>query len=290
MNPQTAVYADGVTKSFGRTRAVAGFCLTADRGVTGLLGPNGAGKTTLLRCLATVLAPDGGTLRLLGRDPAVGEQRREVRRRLGYLPQEPGFQRGFTVFEFIDYIAILKEMVNRRTRHDEVRRVIAEVSLESVSGKKIRKLSGGMRRRLGLAQALLGSPELLVLDEPTVGLDPEQRLRFREMIGRAGEARTVILSTHQTEDVAALCSRVVVINGGRTLFTGPPTELVAQADGRVWLDDHRDPGAAAAWRTGDGNYRNIGDAPAGADLVEPSIEDAYLLLIGDQGLKTKAVS
>jgi ABC-2 type transport system ATP-binding protein len=290
MTPQTAVYADGVTKSYGRTRAVAGFGLTAGHGVTGLLGPNGAGKTTLLRCLATVLAPDGGTLRLLGRDPGVGEQRRDVRRRLGYLPQEPGFQRGFTVFEFIDYIAILKEMVDRRARHDEVRRVIAEVSLETVSGKRIRKLSGGMRRRLGLAQALLGSPELLVLDEPTVGLDPEQRLRFREMIGRAGEARTVILSTHQTEDVAALCSRVVVINGGRTLYTGPPAELVAQAAGRVWLDDHRDPSAAAAWRTGDGSYRNIGDAPAGAELVEPSIEDAYLLLIGDQGLKTEEAS
>jgi ABC-2 type transport system ATP-binding protein len=285
MIPRTAVYASGVTKSFGRTRAVAGFGLTAEHGVTGLLGPNGAGKTTLLRCLATVLAPDGGTLRLLGRDPGVPEQRRQVRRRLGYLPQEPGFQRGFTVFEFLDYVAILKEMVDRRARHDEVRRVIAEVSLETVSGKKIRRLSGGMRRRLGLAQALLGSPELLVLDEPTVGLDPEQRLRFRELVGRAGEGRTVILSTHQTEDVAALCSRIVVISEGRTRYAGSPSDMVTQAAGRVWLDTRRDPSAAVAWRTGDGRYRNIGDAPAGADLVEPTIEDAYLLLVGDRGLQ-----
>ena len=284
MTPQTAVYADGVTKSFGRTPAVAGFSLTAEDGVTGLLGPNGAGKTTLLRCLATVHAPDGGTLRLLGRDPGIAEQRREIRRRLGYLPQEPGFQRGFTAFEFLDYIAILKEMVDRRSRHDEVRRVIAEVGLETVSGKTIRKLSGGMRRRLALAQALLGSPELLILDEPTVGLDPEQRLRFRELIGRSGEGRAIILSTHQTEDVAALCSQVVVISEGRTRYAGSPAEMVARAAGRVWLDTRRDPSAAVAWRTGDGRYRNVGDAPAGADLVEPSIEDAYLLLVGDRAL------
>ena len=280
-----AVYADDVTKSFGRTRAVAGIGLIAERGVTGLLGPNGAGKTTLLRCLATVLAPDAGTLRLLGRDPGAAAQRREIRRRLGYLPQEPGFQRGFTAFEFIDYIAILKEMANRRSRHDEVRRVIAEVGLETVSAKKIRKLSGGMRRRLALAQALLGSPELLILDEPTVGLDPEQRLRFRELIGRAGEGRTVILSTHQTEDVAALCGRVMIMSEGRVRYSGSPADLVGQAAGRVWLDERRDPRAAVAWRTGDGRYRNVGAAPPGAHLVEPSIEDAYLLLIGDRGLR-----
>jgi len=282
---RNGVYADDVTKSFGGTRAVAGIGLIAERGVTGLLGPNGAGKTTLLRCLATVLAPDAGTLRLLGRDPGVAEQRREIRRRLGYLPQEPGFQRGFTAFEFIDYIAILKEMANRRSRHDEVRRVIAEVGLETVSAKKIRKLSGGMRRRLALAQALLGSPELLILDEPTVGLDPEQRLRFRELIGRAGEGRTVILSTHQTEDVAALCGRVMIMSEGRVRYSGSPADLVGQAAGRVWLDERRDPRAAVAWRTGDGRYRNVGAAPPGAHLVEPSIEDAYLLLIGDRGLR-----
>ena len=282
---RNGVYADDVTKSFGGTRAVAGIGLIAERGVTGLLGPNGAGKTTLLRCLATVLAPDAGTLRLLGRDPGVAEQRREIRRRLGYLPQEPGFQRGFTAFEFIDYIAILKEMANRRSRHDEVRRVIAEVGLETVSAKKIRKLSGGMRRRLALAQALLGSPELLILDEPTVGLDPEQRLRFRELIGQAGEGRTVILSTHQTEDVAALCGRVMIMSEGRVRYSGSPADLVGQAAGRVWLDERRDPRAAVAWRTGDGRYRNVGAAPPGAHLVEPSIEDAYLLLVGDRGLR-----
>ncbi len=286
---RTPVVVDDVAKTFGRTRALAGVSLSAGAGVTGLLGPNGAGKTTLLRILATVLAPDGGRIRLLGHDPASAEDRLEIRRRLGYLPQDPGYHRGFTAFEFVDYVAILKEMTDRRARHDEVRRVLDLVGLSSVSGKKIRALSGGMRRRVGVAQALLGDPELVILDEPTVGLDPEQRLRFRELISHIGEGRCVILSTHQTEDVAALCGRVVVVNAGRTLFTGTPAELVGVAAGRVWLDSGRSRDARLAWRTGTGEHRNIGDVPpAGAELVSPTIEDAYLLLVGDAALAVAA--
>ena len=268
--------------SFGRHRALDGVGLTARTGVTGLLGPNGAGKTTLLRVLATVLTPQTGRVRLLGLDPSDSADRREVRRRLGYLPQEAGMSRSSTAFELVDYIAVLKEMSDRRERHDEVRRVLAQVDLADVSGKKVRALSGGMRRRLGLAQALLGDPELLVLDEPTVGLDPEQRLRFRDLVSRAGEGRTVVLSTHQTEDVAALCEQVVVVDRGRTLFSGTVPELVERAEGCVWVDDVRDPRALAAWRLGTGVFHHVGDAPAGATLVRPSLEDAYLLLLGDR--------
>jgi ABC-2 type transport system ATP-binding protein len=284
----TAVRVAGVTKTFGRTRALDAVDFEADLGVTGLLGPNGAGKTTLLRMIATVLAPDQGRLWLLGRDPARPAQRTEIRHRLGYLPQEAGFHRGFTVFEFVDYVAILKSMTERRPRHDEVRRVLALTGLEPVSGKRIRALSGGMRRRVGLAQALLGDPELLVLDEPTAGLDPEQRLRFRELVSHAGEGRTVILSTHQTEDVTALCSRIAVIHQGRTRFVGTPTELTTQAAGRVWTDVRRAPTALAAWRTGEGAYRNVGQPPAGADLVAPTLEDAYLLLVGEPEVEVLA--
>jgi ABC-2 type transport system ATP-binding protein len=284
-----AVVVDEVGKTFGRTRALDGISFTAGPGVTGLLGPNGAGKTTVLRMLATVLGPDRGRLRLLGRNPGGAGDRLEIRRRLGYLPQEPGFHRGFTAFEFVDYVAILKEMTNRRERHDEVRRVLGEVGLSSVSGKKIRALSGGMRRRVGLAQALLGDPDLLVLDEPTVGLDPEQRLRFRELISRAAEGRCVILSTHQTEDVAALCNAIVVVQAGRTLFSGTPAQLVGTAAGRVWLDDVRSPDANLAWRTGTGQHRNIGEVPPpGAQLVPPTVEDAYLLLLGDESVAVPA--
>ena len=277
----TDVQVTDVVKAYGRTRALDGLTLNASTGVTGLLGPNGAGKTTLLRIVATTLAPDSGRLRLLGLDPAVAGERTQIRRSLGYLPQEPGFYRHFTAFEFVDYVAVLKQMTDSRSRHDEVRRVLDLVGLSDVSGKRVRQLSGGMRRRLGLAQALLGDPRLLVLDEPTAGLDPEQRLRFRELVSRAGEASAVLLSTHQTEDVAALCSHVVVVMAGRARWSGPPRALADLARDRVWLDDVRDPRAMLSWVTGDGLVRNLGEPPAGATMVAPTIEDGYLLMGAD---------
>ncbi len=269
-----------VEKSFLRTQALGGVSLKICPGITGLLGPNGAGKTTLLRILATVLAPGAGRVRLLGLDPSRADDRLAIRRRLGYMPQEPGFHRHFTAFEFVDYVAILKEMTDRRARHDEVRRVLELVGLEDVIGRKIKALSGGMRRRVALAQALLGEPDLVVLDEPTAGLDPEQRLRFREIVSGLAERRTVVLSTHQTEDVAALCGRVVVLNAGATLFAGPPPALAAAARGAVWLADERGPDAHLSWRTGEGRHRHIGTAPDLAELVEPTLEDGYLMLLG----------
>jgi len=275
----------GVTKSYGRAPALDGISLTAGTGVTGLLGPNGAGKTTLLRLLATVLAPDRGELCLLGLDLGVPAERHQIRRHLGYMPQEPGLYRNFTAFEFIDYVAILKELTERRPRRAEVRRVIEAAGLEAVAGKRIRALSGGMRRRVALAQALLADPALLLLDEPTAGLDPEQRLRFRELVSHPGQDRCVLLSTHQTEDVAALCQRVIVLHQGRVLLDGTPADLAALARGRVWLADSRDLAAKLAWRTPQGRWRNIGDAPAsGAELVEPTVEDGYLLLVGHGAL------
>jgi ABC-2 type transport system ATP-binding protein len=278
----------GIEKSFLRTRALDGVTFDAQPGITGLLGPNGAGKTTLLRMIATVLAPDAGDLRMLGWDPRRAEDRLAIRRRLGYMPQEPGFHRSFTAFEFVDYVAILKEMTDRRARHDEVRRVLTLVGLEDVMDRKIKHLSGGMRRRVAIAQAFLGDPDLLVLDEPTAGLDPEQRLRFREVVSERAADRTVILSTHQTEDVAAMCPRVVVIHEGRTLFDGSPIELAEVARGRVWLAEERAVEAHLSWRTGDGRHRNIGDAPPNAELVEPTVEDGYLLLVGRQALMEEA--
>jgi ABC-2 type transport system ATP-binding protein len=277
-----------VRKRFGRTTALQGVTFDVAAGITGLLGPNGAGKTTLLRMMATVLAPDDGRLRLLSWDPQAADERLAIRRRLGYMPQEPGFHRSFTAFEFVDYVAILKEMTERRARHDEVRRVLGLVGLEGVSGRKIKALSGGMRRRVALAQSLLGDPDLLVLDEPTAGLDPEQRLRFRELVSDRTADRTVILSTHQTEDVAALCQRVIVMLDGQVLFEGTPRELTQVADRRVWLADDRAAGARLSWRTADGAHRNIGEAPSDADLVAPTLEDGYLLLVGDRAFAEEA--
>jgi ABC-2 type transport system ATP-binding protein len=273
----------GVSKRLGRVAALADVSFEAGPGVVGLLGPNGAGKTTLLRVLATVISPDAGSVRFLGRDLTRAEHRLSVRRRLGYLPQEPGFPPAFSAFDFVDYVAILKEWTHRRARHDEVRRVLNLMQLDGVTQQKIGKLSGGMRRRLGLAQALIGDPELLVLDEPTASLDPEQRLRCREVISALASERTVILATHHTEDINALCSQVVVLDHGHVRFDGGARALGEIARGKVWQAPARDPAARLAWRTGEGDFRNLGEPPAGTHLVEPTTEDGYLLSIGADG-------
>jgi ABC-2 type transport system ATP-binding protein len=277
-------------KRYGRVRALDDVSCDVQPSVTGLLGPNGAGKTTLMRIAATVLAPDRGSVRLLGRDPSSATDRVEIRRRLGYMPQEPGFYRSFTTFAFVDYVAILKEMTDRAGRHDEVRRVLAQVGLDDVANRKVKTLSGGMRRRLALAQALLGDPELLVLDEPTAGLDPEQRLRFREVVSQLPLRTTVLLSTHQTEDVSALCERVIVLADGEIRFDGTPPALAVTAGGRVWIADGRDDAALLAWRMGDGRYRHVGNPPPGATLVDPTIDDAYLLMVGDPSAREGAAA
>ncbi|MCD0483148.1 ABC transporter ATP-binding protein [Streptacidiphilus sp. ASG 303] len=286
MTAPPTVTASGLALHHRGVRAVDGVSLELGRGVTGLLGPNGAGKTTLLRILATATPPDSGALSVLGHDPGTVRGRREARRALGYLPQDPGFHAGFTAFEFVDYVAVLKELTDRRTRHAEVRRVLDAVGLAEVRGRRIRRLSGGMRQRVALAAALLGDPAFLVLDEPTVGLDPEQRIRFRELVAEAGEGRTVLLSTHQTEDVAMLCGRVLVMDRGRVRFDGTPAELTAAARGRVWSSAARSPGVLAGFRTGSGEFRNIGDPPAGAALLEPTLEDGYLLALDGAGAVT----
>jgi ABC-2 type transport system ATP-binding protein len=268
----------GVGKRYRGTTALHDVTLDLPPGVTGLLGPNGAGKSTLLRIVATALSPDSGSVRVLGSDPGDAAGRLAIRRRLGYLPQESGAFGGFTAFGFVDYVAVLKEMTDQAARHAEVRRVLDVVGLGDRAHQRLRALSGGMRRRVGLAQALLCRPDLLVLDEPTVGLDPEQRLRFREVLAGLSPSTCVLLSTHLTEDVSALCPRVVVLDRGSVLFEGPTAGLAAVAEGRVWDADAADPGATVSWHTPEGRFRNVGQPPPGADLVPAGPEHGYLLL------------
>jgi ABC-type multidrug transport system ATPase subunit len=219
-----------ITRSFGKNRAVDNVSLEAGPGVFGLLGPNGAGKTSLLRMLATVLPPSSGQLRLLDRDPRAGGERREIRRGLGYLPQNLGYYPAFTVVEFIEYFALLKEMPPGRIPK-AVAAAVENVGLGAKAKARLRTLSGGMLRRVGIAQAIVNDPELLLLDEPTAGLDPEQRIQFRALLRSVGENSTVIVSTHLVEDVGAACTEVALMDVGRIVFRGTPGELSARGAG-----------------------------------------------------------
>ncbi|MFY7069789.1 ATP-binding cassette domain-containing protein [Nocardiopsis changdeensis] len=286
--PDRRVVLRGVTRRYGTRTALDGVDLDLGPGVTGLLGRNGAGKTTLMRCLATDLDAGSGEVCLLGLDPTRAPERTDIRRRLGYLPQNPDFYPHFTAFALLDYMAVLKELGGRRARHDEVRRVLRQVGLYDRRHSRVRRLSGGMRQRLALASALMGDPDLLLLDEPTVGLDPEQRIRFRNLVSRLAVDSTVVLSTHQIEDVAALCGHIVCLDRGRVVFDGAPGALLDRARGHVW-EGPGDPGSGlTSWRLPDGRHRVLtpgSPLPPGEAFgaVEPTLEDAYLLLVGVSG-------
>jgi ABC-2 type transport system ATP-binding protein len=276
---------EGVTKRYGRLEAVTPTDLELRPGVVGLLGPNGAGKTTMLSLLATVLPPTTGRITVAGHDVTASHAERvEARRRIGYLPQEVHFPSGMTAAGFVDYIAVLKEWKDGKRRAAEVQRVLALVGLAERSAMKIRKLSGGQRRRLAVAQALIGAPELLLLDEPTTGLDPEQRASLRSIL--SGLPGTVFLSTHQTEDVAALCDRVIVFDAGAIRFDGSVRDLLDTAVGKVHVAPVASAGAIATWKTGTGLVHSVGGTPpADAQSLDPSVEDAYLLIRGSSRLE-----
>ena len=271
------VLTGGLTKSFGDKTAVSNLNLMLEGGLIAVLGPNGSGKTTLLRCLATVLSPDEGWIRIDGLDPEHESDRIEIRRRLGYMPQEPGLSQSGRVFDVLDYFAVLKGFDNERQRRAAVFAALDEVGLRDRAGDKVGALSGGMRRRLGLAQALLGSPSLLILDEPSANLDPDERLRLRQIIANRRLSTTAIISTHLTEEANG-CETILVLAGGQLQFTGSPSALAALADGKSWLQPEPPVGARASWQQPDGRYRCLGTPPANATLVAPTIEDGYLLL------------
>ncbi|MDI5941213.1 ABC-type multidrug transport system, ATPase component [Micromonospora haikouensis] len=221
------VHAENLAVRAGRRLAVNGLDLALGTGVHGLLGPNGAGKTTLMRALATVVKPAGGRLDLLGENVSGRADLRRVRRRLGYLPQHFGFYPRFTVREFVEYMAWLKEMP-KADIPGAVQRAVDRVGLTDRADARMKTLSGGMVRRAGIAQAIVNDPELLLLDEPTVGLDPEQRLDFRELLRDIGSDSCVLVSTHLVEDVAVACTDVVLVHEGRLVWQGTTGQLAAQ--------------------------------------------------------------
>ena len=221
------IQAEALKVRVGRRKmAVDGLDLSLGKGVHGLLGPNGAGKTTLIRALATVLRPAEGTLSLLGAPAGGHTGQRGLRRRIGYLPQDFGFYKRFTVREFVEYLAWLKEM-SKEDIPGAVQRAIERVGLADRADDRMKTLSGGMVRRVGIAQAIVNDPEILLLDEPTAGLDPAQRVRFRELVQEVGQDSCVLISTHLVEDVGTACSDVVLFAEGKLVFQGTPDELAA---------------------------------------------------------------
>jgi len=282
-----------VTKRFsGGVTALDRVSFTVTPGMFGLLGPNGAGKTTLMRILSTLLEPDQGSVAFGEID--LREDPQAVRRLIGYLPQELGFYRQLTGPEYLDLVAGMKGLSAREAR-PETARLLEQVNLAHQRKKRIGEYSGGMRRRLGIAQALLGDPQVIIVDEPTAGLDPEERLRFRNLLADLSAQRTILLSTHIVADVETTCERLAVLNRGHLLYAGPTEQLLEQADGQVWqLDlDAREfervrhtLQIVSARRSGpDVSLRVIaGENPfGGAVRTEPTLEDGYLCLMQSAG-------
>ena len=223
----------GLSKTYPNgVKALDNVSLNIPRGMYGLLGPNGAGKSTLMRTLATLQEPDSGTA-VLG-DVDVLRQKEEVRRRLGYLPQDFGVYPRISAQDMLDHIALLKGIVNRKERKELVEAMLRRCNLYEDRKKSLASYSGGMRQRFGIAQALLSSPQLLIVDEPTAGLDPGERNRFYNLLSEIGEQVIVILSTHIVEDVMDLCTNMAIIHQGKVLFQGKPDDAISELKGRVW--------------------------------------------------------
>ncbi|MBP2331903.1 ABC transporter ATP-binding protein [Corynebacterium freneyi] len=260
--------------------------LDLPQGMIGLLGSNGAGKTTLMRILCGIIQPTRGRVLIDGHDLADAGARRAVKKTLGYLPQDVEPYPNLTPLEFLDYVGVLKGIDSATDRKRQARELVAQVGLNDAKDRKVGGFSGGMRRRVGIAQALMGDPELLVVDEPTAGLDPEERMRFRTLLASLGHNRTVILSTHILDDVAQTCPYVFVLREGRLRYDGPTDGLIDAARGRTWLTASRtapppeDVTVVNATTTGAGTqYRIVTDTPpADATPVDPNLEDGYMAL------------
>jgi ABC-2 type transport system ATP-binding protein len=283
---------DQLSKSFGtrlrRIQALDQVTLQINPGMFGLLGPNGAGKTTLLRIIATLLKPTHGRVTVDGFDVSDRRQKWVIKQILGFLPQELGLYNGLSPAEFLDYIATLKNMHNPHVRAEAVAQVMALSGLRTVAHQRIGTLSGGMKRRVGIAQALLGDPQLLIVDEPTAGLDPEERVRFRNLLAGLATERIVILSTHIVEDIAATCNRMAVLDQGRVRFHGAPSTLIAAAEGQVWeVEIALNQSPPVSWRIASRmlaaeslRLRVVGEQPdQSARPVVPTLEEAYLALM-----------
>jgi ABC-2 type transport system ATP-binding protein len=284
INDLSKVYRGGV-------QALNAIDMTIPGGMFGLLGPNGAGKTTLMRILAGILRPTNGSIHIGEYDIDTERGRTSVKRMLGYLPQDLGMYPDLSAREFLDYVGILKGMDNRKARRQRVEELLEVVSLTNVANRKLKTYSGGMKRRIGIAQALLNDPKLLIVDEPTAGLDPEERIRFRNLLSDLGGDRTVLLSTHIVEDIAQTCRNLAIMKSGKVVFQGTTAELVGETRGKVWIittQGIKPEGNFTVVSTLNMGttiqYRVVGELSprAGAIPAEPSLEDGYVWLMRER--------
>ena len=280
----------GLSKTYPNgVKALDNVSLAIPHGMYGLLGPNGAGKSTLMRTLATLQEPDSGTA-MLG-DIDVLKQKEEVRRRLGYLPQDFGVYPRISAQDMLSHIAVLKGVTNSRERKDLVLAMLRRCNLEDVRKKSLASFSGGMRQRFGIAQALIGKPQLLIVDEPTAGLDPGERNRFYNLLAEIGEQVIVILSTHIVEDVMDLCTNMAIIHLGKVLYQGRPEAAIAKLDGRVWqrsIEKPELPAYEEKYRVisnrlvgGRPSLHVLSDVPLDSGFVQrpPDLEDVFFTSI-----------
>ena len=281
-----------LTKTYRRGDAPAldDVTLSIPHGTFGLLGPNGAGKTTLIKILSTQMDASSGNVTMDDFD--LVKNRVEIRRRLGYLPQHFGTYPQLTAWEFLDYMGISGGIHNRSERLDHVEYALNAVGLYDARKQSSGTFSGGMMRRLGIAQAILTDPEFLIVDEPTVGLDPEERIRFRGILGRLSSDRAILISTHIVGDISGTCKDLAILNGGQLIFRGSPSDLISKADGKTWqihVDEPRFEKLSRMFHVVTVNIegdrmgvRMVGDGepPADAEAVSPNLEDAYLYFMG----------
>lgn len=279
----------GLTKTYpGDVQALRGLDLKIGSGMFGLVGPNGAGKTSLIRILAGLIAPTTGSIQILGHDLSTSKGKQAVKAVLGYLPQELGVYPNLSAREFLDYIAILKGITRSANRQQQIEAVLEKVRLTEVAHRPLKTYSGGMKRRVGIAQAILGQPKLLIVDEPTTGLDPEERIRLRNLLSELAAERTVILSTHIIADISQSCNALAIIGQGRLLFQGSPQQLVEQVQGQVWLietETQRPEGdftLIASIQLQDKIQHRVMGNPAAhyrPQPVAPTLEDGYMGLM-----------
>ena len=286
----TEIVLKDLDKYYGKKQALRRVNLTISQGMFGLLGPNGAGKTTLMKILATLLPKTGGKVTICGTDIS---QEREIRRMVGYLPQDFSMYGNMTVYEAMDYLGVLSGM-KKAERRERIPMLLEKVNLTENHGTKVKAMSGGMRRRLGIAQAILHNPRVLIVDEPTAGLDPEERVRFRNLLFEIAEERIVILSTHIVGDIEATCENIAVLNQGELLFQGTVTDLLEHAEGKIFtatvsrmelpMLKKQYEVTSMLIQGNEAQVRFVAEEKpfARANLCEPNVEDAYMFLMQEK--------